>query len=54
MSGMILFFSRLLLWACVLAGTTLLWVAFIDAGDEGFPLSLERNTSQLLAHLARK
>jgi hypothetical protein len=51
---MILFFSRLLLWACVLAGTTLLWVAFIDAGDEGFPLSLERNTSQLLAHLARK
>jgi hypothetical protein len=51
---MILFFSRMLLWACVLAGTTLLWVAFLDAGEEGFPQSLERNAAQLLTHLAGK
>jgi len=51
---MILFFSRLLLWACVLSGVTLLWVAFLDAGEEGFPQSLERNAGQLLAYFARK
>ena len=49
---MSMFFFRVLLWACVLAGMTLLWVALLDAEQEGFKRSLERNASLLAGHLA--
>ena len=52
MLAMLLFLSRVLLWACVLAGMTLLWVALLDADAEGFNRSLDRNASLLVAHLA--
>jgi hypothetical protein len=48
---MILFISRVLLWCCVLAGMTLLWVAFLDADEESFQRSLDRNASLLVGYL---
>jgi hypothetical protein len=42
---MVLFLLRALLWAVVLACMTLVWVAWLDAGPEGFQISLERNAS---------
>lgn len=51
---MVLFFSRLLLWVFVLAGMTLLWVALLDADEEGFKRSLDRNTSLLVSRWSGK
>jgi hypothetical protein len=49
---MLLLFARVVLWSCVLAGMTLLWVALLDADEEGFKRSLDRNASLLVGHLA--
>jgi hypothetical protein len=51
---MILFLLRTVLWASVLAGMTLLWVAFLDADDEGFQRSLDRNGSLLVGYLSER
>jgi hypothetical protein len=49
---MLLFLIRALLWVAVLAVMALVWVALLDAGPEGFPLSLERNALMLLRHFS--
>jgi hypothetical protein len=51
---MLLFLSRLLVWLFVLAGMTLVWVAFLDADEEGFKRSLDRNTSLLVSRWSGK
>lgn len=45
---MLLFLLRTLLWVVVLACMTLVWVAWMDAGPDGFQVSLERNASLLV------
>jgi hypothetical protein len=51
---MILFLSRALLWACVLAGMTFFWVALFDVDEGGLKQSLGRNASLLVGHLVGK
>jgi hypothetical protein len=45
---MLLLALKSLLWTVLLAGMTLVWVALFDAGQGGFPLSLQRNAVLLV------
>ncbi len=50
---MLFFVLKTLIWTVLLAGMTLVWVALLDAGQGGFPLSLQRNAAQLVRDAVR-
>lgn len=47
---MLFFFFKTLIWTVLLAGMTLVWIALFDAGQGGFPLSLQQNAALLVRY----